>query len=186
MQSQISKSFYPFDYSGAPPIIYYWKKISTFDGNYDDEEESLLSLVDEGWYRLTTVLNFGIFNRPVKRIQTPHRLFRHIRADKTLTTSWSGAEFKFESKFKPLPIIWQLLPKAIPEEQSKVLTAKSNAKLLWQRSCTAWAGQTGMHKHRVTMRVFSSRLQTAVATCRDRLSGPRGKRAISLAILTQF
>ena len=53
------KSFYPFDYSGAPPIIYYWKNISTFDGNYDDEEESLLSLVDEGWYRLTTVLNFG-------------------------------------------------------------------------------------------------------------------------------
>ena len=27
-----------------------------------------------------------------------------------------AAQLKFESKFKPLPVIWQSLPKAIPED----------------------------------------------------------------------
>ena len=39
-----------------------------------------------------------------------------------------AAEFKFESKFKPLQVIWQLLPKAIPE--GKQVTAKSKPELL--------------------------------------------------------
>ena len=53
------------------------------------------SLVDKCWYQLTTVLNFGI----LKRIQV--------------------AEFKFESKFEPLQVIWQSLLKAIPEDNQR-------------------------------------------------------------------
>ena len=30
-----------------------------------------------------------------------------------------AAEFKFKSKFEPLPVIWQSLPKAIPEDNHK-------------------------------------------------------------------
>ena len=35
---------------------------------------------------------------------------------KTLQSMGQAAEFKFESKFEPLPVIWQSLPKAIPED----------------------------------------------------------------------
>ena len=34
---------------------------------------------------------------------------------KPLQSIGQAAEFKFESKFEPLPVIWQSLPKAIPE-----------------------------------------------------------------------
>ena len=36
------------------------------------------------------------------------------------------AKFKFESKFKPLPVIWKSLPKAIPEDNRR----------FWLQSCT--------------------------------------------------
>ena len=51
------------------------------------------------------------------KIQTPHNLFRDFRADKTFTTVGQAAEFKFESKFNPLPVIWKSLPRAIPEDK---------------------------------------------------------------------
>ena len=46
------------------------------------------------------------------------------------------AEFKCESTFEPLLVIWQSLPKAIPESrrQSKFSTAKSIAGLLARES----------------------------------------------------
>ena len=50
----------------------------------------------------------------LKRIQTRHRLFWDFGAG-----VGHAAEFKFESKFEPLPVIWQLLPKAIPEDNRK-------------------------------------------------------------------
>ena len=40
-----------------------------------------------------------------------------------------------------------ITPKSYSRIQSKNLTAKSMAKLLGQRSSTAWAGWSGMHKH---------------------------------------
>ena len=61
----------------------------------------------------------------LKLIQTLHssKLFREFRADKTFTTCWSGctaaAEFKFESKFEPLPVIWQTNPMAIPGKDQR-------------------------------------------------------------------
>ena len=41
-----------------------------------------------------------VFSTDLKRIQTPHR-------------------FKFQSKFEPLPVIWQSLPEAILEENQR-------------------------------------------------------------------
>ena len=67
---------------------------------------------DKNWNRLTAVLNFCVFQLTLKRIQTPHSLFWDFCADKTVTTRWSGCRVqlgKFESKFEPLPVIWQSL-----------------------------------------------------------------------------
>ena len=57
---------------------------------------ALVSLVDEGWYRLTLshssphwVLNFSVWNGP-KKNSIPHNLLRDFGADKTSTTCWSG------------------------------------------------------------------------------------------------
>jgi len=55
---------------------------------------------------------------------------------KPLQPIGQAAEFKFESKFEPLLVIWQSLPKAI-QETIQGLTAKSNSELLGQHSCTA-------------------------------------------------
>ena len=54
----------------------------------------------------------------LKRIQTPDTLFRDFKADASEPFHLGGqaAEFKFESKFEPLLVIWQALPKAIPED----------------------------------------------------------------------
>ena len=60
-----------------------------------------------------------------------------------------AAEFKFESKFKPLQTSARRLaitPEDYLRRQSKELTAKSMAKLVGPRSDTAWAGWTGEHK----------------------------------------
>ena len=43
---------------------------------------------------------------------------RHCQA-KGLKLVGQVAEFKFESKFEPLSIIWQSLPKAIPEDHQR-------------------------------------------------------------------
>ena len=38
---------------------------------------------------------------------------------KPLQPIGQAAEFKFESKFEPLPVIWQSLPKAVPEDNRR-------------------------------------------------------------------
>ena len=49
-----------------------------------------------------------------------------------------AAEFKFESKFQPLPMIWQLLPKAIPEDNRRFLVQTE-----WQSSWGRAQAQLG-------------------------------------------
>ena len=99
-------------------------------------------LLDKSWYRLTAVINFCVFNRQ-KKNSTQHRLFWGFRADKPFESTGQAAEFKIESKFEPLQVIWQALLKAIPEDNQRLLTAKSMAELSGQCSGTPWAGQTG-------------------------------------------
>ena len=73
-----------------------------------------------------------------------------------------AAEFKFESRFKPLQIFWQSLPQAcrrLSQKSIEDFDCKINDWVLGQRSCTAWVGQTGEHKHRA----FQSRRQSLLA-----------------------
>ena len=82
------------------------------------------SLVDEGWKLLTICLNFSIFETLTVqiRIQTPYNLFLVLRADKILQLvglAAGRAGFKFESKFKPLKVILQALPKALPQDNRR-------------------------------------------------------------------
>ena len=62
------------------------------------QQAYLLSDVTIVTYRLTAVLNFGVF-KGLKRIQIPHNFFWGFRADKNSTTQRAAAEHKIESKF---------------------------------------------------------------------------------------
>ena len=64
----------------------------------------------------------------LKRIQTPYRLFWDIRRSRLVDQE---AEYKFESTFEPLPVIWQSPLKAIPEENRR----------FWQQN--QWPGSWG-------------------------------------------
>ena len=71
---------------------------------------------------------------------------------KPLQPIGQAAEFKFESKFEPLPTSaghLAITPEGYSRRQSKDLIAISMAKLLGPRSGTGWAGRTDKHKHRV-------------------------------------
>ena len=70
---------------------------------------------------------------------------------KPLQPIGQAAEFKFESKFEPLPTSpshLAITPEGYSRRQSKDFTAISMAKLLGPHSGTAWAGRSGEHKHR--------------------------------------
>ena len=93
---------------------------------------------------------------------------------KPLQPIGQAAEFKFESKFEPLPTSaghLAITPEGYSRRQSKDLTAKSMAKLLGQHSGTAWAGRTGEHEHSLAgcFRLRNSEL-AAVAAGRDLLA----------------
>ena len=78
---------------------------------------------------------------------------------KPLQPIGQAAKFKFESKFKLLLTNagrQAITPEDYSRRQSMDLAAKSTAKLLGQRSGTAWVGQVGEHKHRA----FPSRRQS--------------------------
>ena len=60
--------------------------------------------------RFGIVLNLA-FSTKQKRIQTLQCLFRDLGAVKTFT---------FESKFKPLPVIWHSLLTAIADDNCKI------------------------------------------------------------------
>ena len=91
------------------------------DSELDPISESLIQSQAGGW-ELVRTHQFKLHT-----VYTVYwTLFWDLGADKTsttLSTNWSGpsarrqaAEFKFESKFEPLPVIWQSTPKAIPED----------------------------------------------------------------------
>ena len=94
----------------------------------------------------------------LKRIQTPHSLCLY----NLLVGRLSATEFKFESKFKPLPVIRQslrrLFQRVVEGLEGKNQRPSSRGSSLAE-FCTAWAGWTGKHKYRV----FHSRLQSLQA-----------------------
>ena len=98
------------------------------------------SLVDEGWYLLTAVLNFkfGVLNLKTNSNSTQFiELYFGVSEQlKPLQPIGQTAEFKFESKFEPLPTSaghLAIIPEGYFRRQSKDLTAKSMAKLLGRR-----------------------------------------------------
>ena len=58
-------------------------------------------------------------SKDLKRNQTQHMLFRISEQTKSLQLIGKAAEYKFKSKSKPLQIIWQSLPKAIPDDNRR-------------------------------------------------------------------
>ena len=76
------------------------------------------SLGHEGWKQLIPCLNFGIFNRPEKNSNST-QFIQGFQSIKAMQLVGQKAEFKFESKFEPLPVIWQSLLKAIPEDNRR-------------------------------------------------------------------
>ena len=97
----------------------------------------------------------------LKRNQTPHSLFRSFRADNPFQLVDQETEFNLESKLKQVlaPVNHlAITPEGCSRRHSKVLTAKSLAKLLGQLSSTALAG------HQVEQRVLQSLQQSLLAT----------------------
>ena len=77
----------------------------------------------------------------LKRNQTPHSLFRSFRADNPFQLVDQETEFNLESKLKQVlaPVNHlAITPEGCSRRHSKVLTAKSLAKLLGQLSSTLW------------------------------------------------
>ena len=106
-------------------------------------------ILDEGWYR-------------PKDNSNSTQIIPGFWADKTSTTHWSGCRVQVWVHVQAPACHLAITPKGCLRRQSKVLTAKSMAQLLGQRSCNAWAGLTGKHKHRV----FPSWLQLLLAGLR--------------------
>ena len=77
------------------------------------------------------------FSMDLKRIQTSPCLFWDFGADKTFTTCWSGGRvYVWVQVWAPAGHL-AIIPEDYSRRQSKVLTAKSMAKVLGQRSGTA-------------------------------------------------
>ena len=90
---------------------------------------------------MTPLPSMSAFSTDLERFQTPqcpHRLFWDFGADKTFTTRWSGGRVQVQAP----AITPEGYSKRLWKRLWKVLTAKSMAELLSQRSGTAWAGRT--------------------------------------------
>ena len=72
--------------------------------------------------------------KDLKRIETPYSLCCDFKGYKPLQLVGQAAEFKFESKFEPLPVIWQslqrLFQKAIEGLEGKIKGQALGAALL--------------------------------------------------------
>ena len=73
------------------------------------------SLGDEG----SVISLISVFSTDLKEFKLHTVYFGTSEQIKPLQPVGQAAEFKFESKFEPLPVIWQSLPKAIPEDNRR-------------------------------------------------------------------
>ena len=152
------------------PFWALWRFVELHPGFWLAEQREGSGILRDGVGIDLLLSSFWVFLMDLKSIQTTHSLFRDSRGVQTFTTRCQQAEFTFESKFRLLPVIWQSLPKAMivfwnsivfwndSRRQSKVLTAKSMAKLMGQCSGMLWASRTGKHKHRTFPRWLQSLL----------------------------
>ena len=68
---------------------------------------------------VSEISSISAFLLDLKRIQTPHSLFGASEQKKPSQPVGQAAELKFESKFEPLLVIWQSLPKTVPEDNRR-------------------------------------------------------------------
>ena len=73
------------------------------------------SLGDEG----SVISLISVFSTDLKEFKLHTVYFGTSEQIKPLQPVGQAAEFKFESKFEPLQVIWQSLPKAIPEDNRR-------------------------------------------------------------------
>ena len=97
---------------------------------------------------------------------------------KSLQPVGQAPEFKFAYKFKPKLVIWQSLPKTIPEDNRR-FWLQNQWPSLWGSKSTAWADQ--IVKHQQTALNGVSELAAAAAGS-NRLAW--GKSATTLKIVT--
>ena len=86
-------------------------------------------LILEIFHLLALLLAFSSW-MDLKRIPTLHSLLRDFRADKTFNVGQRA-----ESKFEPMPVIWNSLLETLPESNWK-FWLQINGKLMGQRSFT--------------------------------------------------
>ena len=81
------------------------------------------------WIQLTIVPNFRVFKGPQEfKLSTAYSgILVQINP---LQLVGQAAEFKFKSKFKPLPVIWQLLLNYIPEDNWRSFDCKISGRAL--------------------------------------------------------
>ena len=99
----------------------------------------------------------------LKRIETPHSLCCDFGGYKTLQLVGQAAEFKFESKFEPLDVIWQSLRRLF-QKTIEGLEGKINGQALGAALRLCLRGSDGRAQ---TQGVSES---AAVAAGRDRLA----------------
>ena len=116
----------------------------------------------------------------LKRIETPHSLCCDFWGYKPLQLVGQAAQFKFESKFEPLQVIWQSLGRLF-QKVIEGLEGKVNGQALGAALLLCLGGSDGRAQTQVSQDASES---AAVAAVRDRLAW--GKHATTLAILTQF
>ena len=76
----------------------------------------------EPWESHFAWLKFGFSNGFKKNSNSTQFMlwfWRQREAIKPLQLVGQAAEFKFESKFEPLPVIWQSLQEAVPEDNRR-------------------------------------------------------------------
>ena len=71
--------------------------------------------MDESWYGLTNS-NYTQFTQFIELYSGVLEQIKPPQPCQPIGQGSQAAEFKFESKFEPLPVIWQSTPKAIPED----------------------------------------------------------------------
>ena len=59
---------------------------------------------------VSLLISSKVSSTDLKLIQTPHSFSENYEQTKPLQLADQAAKFKFESKFKPHPVIWQSLP----------------------------------------------------------------------------
>ena len=97
------------------------------------------------------------------KLQTVYsQMSEHIKPSQLVGQGSQATELQFESKFKPQQVIWQSLPKAIPEDNRRFdckINGRALGAALSSIQGTALVGLTGKHKHRA----FPIRLQSLLA-----------------------